>query len=91
MVTHESIAQLPGVYGDDTKAKEAQDYDNPMTLKEFLTAQFNPIQLTIFGFLQPMTKDYNNEIVCALLQIWLDSSRFDRIGMDVNEGCEKII
>jgi hypothetical protein len=38
-----------------------------MTLKEFLNAQFNLIQSTIFGFLQPMAKDYNNEIVCALL------------------------
>lgn len=67
LIPQESVTSLPSAYGDDTKTKEAQDYDSPMTLKEFLTAQFNPIQSTIFGFLHPMTKDYNNEIVCALL------------------------
>ena len=62
-----------------------------MSLKEYLDAQFNSIQGTIYNFMQPITSQYTKEIVFAFLNIWCNSDDFGKIGMPVNEGCEKII
>ena len=42
-------------------------------------------------FLHPFTEKYLNNILHKTLNIWGMSATFDRIGMSVNEGCEKII
>lgn len=75
----------------ETLGKVENNSELPITHREYLLANFNQVQLSIVNFLQPMTEDYCKEIIKGLIDIWLTSDYFTKIGMSVNEGCVKII
>ena len=62
-----------------------------MSHRLYLRNHFNLIQKHIVDFLQPLTHKYADIVIHKTLNIWGMSDSFDKIGMSVNEGCEKII
>ena len=85
---------LPDEHDHDDKKKQGKNTENqdlPITHKEYLLANFNQVQTTIVSFLQPISTLHCKEIVWGFMEIWLASIHFTKIGMNVNEGCSKII
>jgi hypothetical protein len=61
------------------------------THSEYMTSHFNTIQGSIITFLEPMAKKFSYQVVHGYLEIWKASSNLTKLGMNTNEGCEKII
>ena len=56
-----------------------------------MRSHFNTIQGSIVSFLEPMAKKFSYQVVHGYLEVWKASSNLTKIGMNTNEGCEKII
>ena len=62
-----------------------------LTLDDYMKSHFNTIQGSIISFLEPMARKFAYQVVHGYLEVWKASSNLTKIGMNTNEGCEKII
>lgn len=67
------------------------EQETSMSHEEYLQSHFNLVQKHIVDFLQPLTDKYVDHIIQKTLNIWGMSATFNKIGISVNVGCEKII
>jgi hypothetical protein len=73
------------------EGQENQQLEIKMSHEDYLKAHFNLVQNHIVSFLSPIAERKVDWIIHKLLNIWGDSRSFARIGININEGYEKII
>ena len=62
-----------------------------LTREDYMKSQFNTIQGSVISFLEPMANKFSYQIIHGYLELWKARSNMTKIGMNTNEGSEKII
>ena len=62
-----------------------------LTREDYMKSHFNTIQGSVIGFLEPMASKFSYQIVHGYLELWKARSNMTKIGINTNEGSEKIV
>ena len=56
-----------------------------------MKSHFNTIQGSVISFLEPMASKFCYQIVHGYLELWKARSNMTKVGINTNEGSEKIV